>query len=303
MKFELYIDAVCEDIVKFNEILQSDPLISKKFQDDIGRVDKVFVEKDMDIIQRLIELGVKHNIGYDIQFYSKFTKKELDSCSLFRINGKKFINEDDASFNKMLDYSRALEVEARKHPFGYRKNNYSKYYLKKVQKLKKESFATPPGGGQFLCTSYLADLMKKEGISGWSKMPVLHPITEEKNSELFMLRIYNELPSIEKKEPFVTENDYGYCLNSLLMLNHSESNIEHASDFYVTKENLTGDFSGLCCVSKSFYDFYNDHKLKGLGFSPALVKGTSLCDQYIEQWYYMEELFKSVNSISIKESW
>lgn len=302
MKFELYIDSIGENGIDFDRILSVDTIVSRKYQDDIGRTDKVLLEIDIDILQRLVELGHKYNIGYRIELESKFTKKELSSCELYTIFGTKFISQDDMSINKMLDYRRDIEKTSEGKPYGFRKLDYQKYYLKKAKALKNDSFAVCSGSGaQFFFGDYIADLMQKAEITGWSKYPVIHPVTNEQHDGLHMLGVSHELPEIIKDDKYVTTSDCGYSLDTLLMFERNKLDYAGLKDFNVTQENITGDGSGLYCVSKSFYNFYQKHKLKGLKFRPVLIKGSALYDEYIEKLEFLEGLFAGAPELVVSE--
>lgn len=304
MKFELYIDAKGEDAVQFRDILETDAIISKKLEPYIRRVDKVLLEKDMDILQRLVELGHKHNIGYSIEIVTQCTKKELSSCELYTISGNKFITQDDTSLNKMLAYSRELDQSSETKPFGFRRHDYKQYFLKQPKALKPESFAVCSGSGsQYFFGDNIAELMQKSGISGWSKYPVVHPVTNKQHDSLYMLGVMQELPEIIKDVKYLGQSESGYNLNSLLMLEKSDLDKFELKDFSVTQENLAGDGSGLYCVTKRFYDFYQNNKLKGLKFKPVLITGTALYNQYVEKWTFLEQLFAGVPDLSICERW
>ncbi|WP_018624961.1 hypothetical protein [Kangiella aquimarina] len=302
MKFELYIDAKDEYAVQFRDILEADEVVSKKLDPYIRRVDKVSLENDMDIIQRLVELGHKHHTGYRIELVSNFTKKELSSCKLYTIFGTKFISQDDMSINKMLDYSRELGKLSEAKPFGFRRLDYKKYYLKKAKTLKEESFAVCSGSGsQFFFGNYIADLMHNAGITGWSRCPVIHPVTQEKLEGLHLLGVSHELPEMIKDNKYLTTSEWGYSLDTLLMFEQRKLDNTELKDLNITQENLTGDGSGLCCVSKSFYDFYKKHNLKGLKFRPVLLKGSELYGLYIEKREYLESLFSGVPELVVTE--
>lgn len=304
MKFELYIDSVGNRSVEFCDVLEENPIIAKKLCPYIRRVDRVSLEKDMDIMQCLIELGSKHNVGYDIEIITKFTKKELDSFELYTILGTKFITQDDTSINKMLDYSRELEQVSASKPYGYRRHNYKEYFLKKPKILKPESFAVCSGSGsQFFFGDYIANLMEQSGLTGWTKFPVVHPVTNVQHKDIYMLGINHELPRIIKDNKFLGSFESGFDLQSLVMLEQSDLDSHGLEDFNFTQENLAGDRSGLCCITKKVYDFYHYHKLKGLKFRPVLIKGTAPYEEYVEKWTCLEQLFSGVPELSIHERW
>lgn len=217
----------------------------------------------------------------------KFSKEELNDVKFYSIRGMKFIKESKGDFSKNIDYEDRIDLTTTSD--NYKIRLLKKIYLNKIN-LKPNYICGVGDGnierrGDYITTSFVKDLIKKERFSGIDFLP-LYRSDNTIHDNFFQLYSDQVMPVaiIDNITSKIGREEVTSYLLNLHCFIYDYADIDFDYDFIRSAEPIFAAETPALIISNKVYKFINKVNIKGIKFEPVLDSNSQLYKDYLERW-------------------
>lgn len=260
------------------KILEQDSTVAEAC--DLGSI-VLELDSDDQMLDRVLEL-TQTSPGISFHSYMQFTKKEMSQAKYFELEARKTVHETGQDYELNYAYLQGLK-------FIEKRSNCKIKLLDRVAlskiKLKENMVAgIDEWTAEFLITSEIAAIFKKEQLTGLDLKQVYNPKTTMNYEKYSLLYSDNIMPPLEIDPTIISKENEEGCFHELGCLVYDFQSDEMVKDFNRTAEDLSSNHMPLWVVSARVRECFMRHKLKGWAFLPVMEKGSKMYQDYLNKW-------------------